>query len=61
MKIDYEINFKNGSTIKSIHSDEIIQGNRSKIILVPDRKEYYKGLSKIKWYYYQFVNYIKNL
>lgn len=38
-----------------------IRGNRSKIILVPDSKEYYKGLSIIKWYYYEFISKVEYL
>ena len=38
-----------------------IRGERSKILLVPDRREYYKGINVVKWYWYRLVYNIKKL
>jgi hypothetical protein len=37
-----------------------IRGNRSKIILVPDSKEYYKGIKIIQWYWFNLIGWIKS-
>lgn len=36
-----------------------IRGSRSKILLVPDSKEYYKGIKVIQWYWYNLIGWIK--
>jgi hypothetical protein len=37
-----------------------IRGKRSKIILVPDSKEYYKGINIVKWYWFNLIGWIKS-
>lgn len=37
-----------------------IRGNRSKIALVPDSKEYYKGIKVIQWHWFCFIGWVKN-
>ena len=38
-----------------------VRGKRSEILLVPDSKEYYKGINLVQWYWYRLVYKIKKL
>lgn len=38
---------------------DTLRGKRSKILLVPDSKEYYKGIKIIQWYWLNTIEYIK--
>jgi hypothetical protein len=56
-----KIEFKNGSVILPIENDnKVTRGKRSQILLVPDSKEYYKGIKIIQWYYYELIGWVKS-
>lgn len=38
-----------------------VRGKRSEIFLIPDSKEYYRGINLVRWYWYNLVYKIKKL
>jgi hypothetical protein len=57
------INYTRAEEVKKemLNKNTNIRGKRSKIILVPDSKEYYKGIKIIQWYWYKLIYKIKKL
>jgi len=43
------------------NKNKTIRGKRSEIFLVPDSKEYYRGINLVQWYWYRLVYKIKRL